>query len=196
MTVAKQKMTVEEYLSYDDGTDNRYELVDGELVLVGAESKLNAQIAMFLVACFLDIGIPHYLLSTKVELVVSSRKATTRSPDLVVLTDVLEALLDNAYRYIVESDMPAPQLVVEVVSPGVPGEQNYDRDYVEKRQEYAERGISEYWLIDPQRQVVWVLTLQAGAYHQQSFTGQTAISSPTFPNLSLTASQVLGAGRP
>jgi Uma2 family endonuclease len=29
---AEKFMTFEEYLFYDDGTDNRYELVDGELV--------------------------------------------------------------------------------------------------------------------------------------------------------------------
>jgi Uma2 family endonuclease len=32
MTIAAQKLTFEEYLAYDDGTDTRYELVDGELV--------------------------------------------------------------------------------------------------------------------------------------------------------------------
>ncbi len=70
-------------------------------------------------------------------------------------------------------------LVVEVVSPGEPGDQsNYDRDYVEKRREYAERGIPEYWLIDPERQVVLVLTLRGQSYHEQRFTGQAAIVSP------------------
>jgi Uma2 family endonuclease len=32
MTTTRKKLTFEEYLDYDDGTDNRYELVDGELV--------------------------------------------------------------------------------------------------------------------------------------------------------------------
>jgi Uma2 family endonuclease len=32
MTIATQKLTFEEYLAYHDGTDTRYELVDGELV--------------------------------------------------------------------------------------------------------------------------------------------------------------------
>lgn len=33
MTQTPVKLTFEEYLAYDDGTDNRYELVDGELVM-------------------------------------------------------------------------------------------------------------------------------------------------------------------
>ncbi|HAA32609.1 MAG TPA: hypothetical protein DCE56_38985, partial [Cyanobacteria bacterium UBA8553] len=35
MTITSQKMTLEEYLNYDDGTDTRYELVNGELVDLG-----------------------------------------------------------------------------------------------------------------------------------------------------------------
>ncbi|MGB8700783.1 MAG: hypothetical protein WCD18_15305, partial [Thermosynechococcaceae cyanobacterium] len=41
-------MSLDEYLVYDDGTDTRYEFVDGVLVEMGNESKLNVQIAMFL----------------------------------------------------------------------------------------------------------------------------------------------------
>jgi Uma2 family endonuclease len=46
--VNPKRMSLEEYLAYDDGTDTRYELVDGVLVEMGNESKLNVQIAMFL----------------------------------------------------------------------------------------------------------------------------------------------------
>ena len=100
-------MTLEEYLSYDDGTDIRYELMDGVLVEMGSESKLNTQIITFL-----QIGIPHYLLSTKAEIVVPSRKVMTRYPNLVVLTEELEALLDDRTRYIIKSDVPPPALVI------------------------------------------------------------------------------------
>ena len=42
-----QRLTFEEYLAYDDGTDTRYELVNGVLVATGAESPLNLDIAFF-----------------------------------------------------------------------------------------------------------------------------------------------------
>lgn len=32
--IAPSSLSFEEYLTFDDGTDNRYELVDGELVMV------------------------------------------------------------------------------------------------------------------------------------------------------------------
>jgi Uma2 family endonuclease len=192
---ALQFTSLEDYLAYDDGTDACYELVDGVLVEMGNESKLNIQIAMFLAFHFGTLGLPHYLISLKTELVVPSRKVTARYPDLVILTDELEALLKDEYRYIIKPEMPAPALVVEVVSPGQPGEENYDRDYVTKRREYAERGIPEYWIIDPQRQVVWVLVLQGLIYQEQQFTGTQKIVSPAFADVNLTADQVLRAGK-
>ena len=37
----KQKLTFEEYLTYEDDTDNRYELIDGELITLPPESEPN-----------------------------------------------------------------------------------------------------------------------------------------------------------
>jgi hypothetical protein len=39
-----------------------------------------------------------------------------------------------------------------------PGKENEDRDYRYKRSEYAARGIAEYWIVDPERDRVAVLT--------------------------------------
>lgn len=41
MSVAAKPMTLEDYLNYDDGTDTRYELVNGELIAMPPESTLN-----------------------------------------------------------------------------------------------------------------------------------------------------------
>ncbi|NET60170.1 MAG: hypothetical protein F6K47_29700 [Symploca sp. SIO2E6] len=48
MTYTPLKLTFEQYLEYDDGTDNRYELFDGELRLVPSESEENGWIAVWL----------------------------------------------------------------------------------------------------------------------------------------------------
>lgn len=95
---------------------------------------------------------------------------------------------------LVTLEMPAPALVIEVVSPGEPGKPNYDRDYVEKLREYAVRGIPEYWILDPKRQVAIACTLVGDRYEQQVFRGEERLVSPLFPTLGLTARQVLTAG--
>ena len=94
-------------------------------------------------------------------------------------------------RATITQDMPSPALVVEVVSPG---KVNEDRDYRYKRSEYAARGIPEYWIIDPGKEQVTLLTLIDGLYEETVFQGNSRIASATFPNLKLTAAQVLAAG--
>ena len=42
MTVTTQKITFEEFLAYDDGTDRLYELENGILIATPAESEINA----------------------------------------------------------------------------------------------------------------------------------------------------------
>jgi Uma2 family endonuclease len=49
MTVAiAKRMTFEDFLVYDDGTDILYELENGELIPIYAESDINQRIAIFL----------------------------------------------------------------------------------------------------------------------------------------------------
>jgi Uma2 family endonuclease len=189
-----RRMTLEEYLNHEDGTDTRYELVDGVLVEMGAESDLNVLIALFSLVTFSNL-VPLDRLRRGTEIETPQGMATSRYPDFLVLTEAGAMALAGASRSIVTAEMPAPALVVEVVSPGEPGEKNYDRDYIEKRREYAARGVPEYWIIDPYRQVVLVLALEGQSYRESRFTGQTAIVSPTFPNLNLTAEQLLRARR-
>lgn len=190
MTTATKYMTLEEYLAYDDGTDQRYELAAGELVEMPSESPLNVQIALFLLAHLLQF-VPINRLSNKAEIVVSGARATTQIPDLTVFTIELAAALRDAKRSIVMLDMPPPLLVVEVVSPG---KVNEDRDYRYKRSEYAARGIAEYWIVDPMREQLTVLTLVDGLYEEQVFRGNDRLISATFPPLALTVEQVLHAG--
>ncbi|MBW4478979.1 MAG: Uma2 family endonuclease [Tolypothrix brevis GSE-NOS-MK-07-07A] len=202
MTVAAaKKMTFEEFLNYDDGTDNLYELENGELIQMPLESELNRRIVMFLVAYFLQLGIPFYRLSMKTEIAVNSRMVGVRVPDLVVFSEELATVMQGATRSLILMDMPPPLLVVEVVSPN-----QESRDYRYKRSEYAARGIAEYWIVDPIAQKVTVLEWVEGFYDERVYQGESALAqlnvrgaSPTgeviassiFANLQLTAAEVL-----
>ena len=186
MTVAAQKMTFDEFLSYDDGTDNWYELENGELIAMPAESEINRRIAMFLVATLLKLGISFDRLSMKTEIAVSSTRVSVRVPDLVLFSEEGEIALEGASRSLVLLDMPPPSLVVEVVSPG-----QENRDYRYKRSEYAARGIAEYWIVDPMQQKVTVLEWVEGLYEEKVYTGDKRIASPLLKSLELTAAQVL-----
>ncbi|MEO1635866.1 MAG: Uma2 family endonuclease, partial [Cyanobacteria bacterium J06631_9] len=116
MTIAKNRlMSLAEYLDYDDGTDSRYELVDGALVEMGAEADINLVIESFLFSIFLQF-VPHYCIRKGTEIAITGTYANTRFPDLMVLTEAGVAALAGQKRSMVMFGMPAPALVVEVVS--------------------------------------------------------------------------------
>jgi Uma2 family endonuclease len=190
------RMTLEEFLAYDDGTDNRYELVDGVPVKIITESTLNTRIEGFLLDVFYRrLGVPFYLVMFKHMVEVRRSYASAREPDLIVHTEESDAAMERFAPACLKLIDPNPRIVIEVVSPGEPGTPNYDRDYEQTPIEYADRGIPEMWQIDPERKWVKVGTLVGGTYAFQTFTGKDVIISPTFPNLNLTAEKVLSAGR-
>jgi Uma2 family endonuclease len=185
MTIATQKMTLEEFLAYDDGTDNLYELENGELISMPAESDVNQRIASFLFAFFLGFGIPSYRLRIVTEVAVSGSRVSMRIPDLLVLSEDLAIEMKGTTRAIVLMDMPPPLLAIEVVSPN-----QENRDYRYKRTEYAARGIAEYWIVDPIKEQVMVLEWVEGLYEEQVFNGDNLIVSTVLGDLTLTVDQV------
>ncbi len=193
MVVAARRFTLAEYLAYDSSTDQRHELVNGELLEMPSESDLNNQIAIFLLLTLAQL-VPVHLLRRGTEIVVSGVRATSRVPDLLILTEDSAAALAGTARSIILPDMPPPLLVVEVVSPG---QENVNRDYRYKRSEYAARGIAEYWIVDPDRAQVLVLTLVDGLYEEAIYQGEDRLTSPALPALpalELTAQQAVRGG--
>jgi Uma2 family endonuclease len=186
MTVAAQNMTFEEFLNYDDGTDAWYELENGKLIVMPAESEINRRIAMFLAIYFSKLGISAERLTMKTEVATSGQRVSVRLPDLIVLSEEGATALEGASRSLVSMDMPPPSLVVEVVSPN-----QEKRDYRYKRSEYAARGIKEYWIVDPMQARVTVLEWVEGFYEEQAYQGDVQIASPLLGSLELTAAQVL-----
>ena len=187
MTAITQRLTLEEFLKDDDGAEIIYELAAGERVEMPPESTRNIQITFFLIAQFLKL-LPAKRLTNKTEIVIAP--SIIRVPDLMVLSEELEAALQVRPRSTIMLDMPPPLLVVEVASPG---KRNQDRDYRYKRSEYAVRGIIEYWIIDPEQEQVTVLMLVEGFYEEAVFRGGNRVQSQVLEALDLTAEQILRA---
>ena len=196
MTFTKTKFSsFEAYLTANvsDLPEGRCEYWDGELIPVMSESLLNEAIANYLYLVLWQMGIPIDLISPgKVNIVVSGRPRT-RFPDLTLLDDAHLVLMKSSTC--LGATMPQPRLVVEVVSPGDENSENYTRDYHDKRDQYADRGIPEYWLIDPQRSWVMVGLLVAGRYEFTTFRGNQTIGSQVLPTLDLTVARVLARGK-
>jgi Uma2 family endonuclease len=114
----------DEYLSHDDGTENLYELFNGELVELLPESGLNVEIATFLLVQFASILGSQRVRGHGLELEVRG-EPKNRYPDLTIIRDEHIQLLKK--RNTIRLSMAPPVLVVEVVSPG---DLQRDRDYI------------------------------------------------------------------
>jgi Uma2 family endonuclease len=140
----------EEYLAYNDGTDNKYELVDGELKLMPTASGLHALILVFIYD-ILRAEIDRIKQQWKVmpgTLGVRTAKNKSRIPDLLVLSQSQCQEIRKMPAAVLETP---PLLAVEIVSQGNP-----DDDYRYKRSEYTVREIPEYWIIDPEKEKISV----------------------------------------
>jgi Uma2 family endonuclease len=180
------RFTFEEYLAYDDGTDARYELVDGELVQMPPESDENLGIARKLLLELIK-HLPAEWIAWGTEIEVTGRQARCRLPDLLVHTEASKAALAGTRRATIARDMPPPALVIEVVSPG---QANRDRDYRYKRTEYAAREIAEYWIVDPETKQVTVCQWNNGLYEDSKYVNSAEIQSVIVPNFALTPAEI------
>jgi Uma2 family endonuclease len=193
-TPVNQKLTFEEYLTYNDGTDTRYELVNGELVPMSVGSGQHGAIAEFLNDAFRDEIRRLGLDWTSKQMVIGVRSPrggrwdTSRIPDIVVIPLSQWRELRNR-EAVIELNQPPPLLVVEVVS-----ESTKTADYRAKRVEYNVLDIPEYWVVDLLNNKITVFTLVEELYEPAEFAGSERIVSQTFPELELTVEQVLTSG--
>ena len=186
-SIAPEKLySFEEYLTDNDGTDRRYELVNGRLEIMNPPTIRHLLISDFirdiLKAEIAKMTVPW--LSFKESGVRTGWQKSRLSDVCVVSREQVMEVLDKSAVF-----QTPPLLVVEVVSP-----ESINRDYRYKRSEYAAVEIPEYWIVDPISNKVSVLRLDEGLYEEKVFTENQQIVSQTFPGLTLTVDQVLAAG--
>ncbi|WP_427158890.1 Uma2 family endonuclease [Aliinostoc sp. HNIBRCY26] len=186
-TTTKHLYSFEEYLAYDDGTDSRYELVNGELELIHPPTFRHLLIAEFIEISFdaeiKRLNLPWLCLR---EAGVRTGWRKSRLPDVYVIpSEQVMGFLDESA--VCQS---APLLVVEVVSPD-----SIKRDYRHKRSEYAALEVPEYWIVDPIESKITILLLSEGLYEEQEFSGSQQLVSAIFSEIQLTVEQVLAGGK-
>ena len=110
------------------------------------------------------------------------REGKFREPDLLLVTAADDPRCRN------ECWLGA-DLVAEVVSPDHP-----DRDLIDKRGDYAEAGIPEYWTASPVTGTVAVLVLSDGEYREHGvFQPGERADSPSLPGFSVDVKEMFDA---
>ncbi|MEG4345623.1 Uma2 family endonuclease [Microcoleus sp. A003_D6] len=208
MTIAIDQPIQHKPLSFDEfiaryGGDNRYELIDGEvfdLEPTGPHEEVAAFITTKICVQIDGTGLPWFVLQRGL-LRPSNIGMTAFRPDVAVVDrDELTKELFWSEESILTLGSSI-KFVAEVVS------SNWQNDYSRKVEDYAVLGIPEYWIADyaglggtqhigkPKQPTLSICTLVNGEYQIQQIRGNQTIVSLTFPDLKLTAEQVLMAGR-
>jgi Uma2 family endonuclease len=190
MVQLKQRFeSFEEYLAYDDGTENLYELFNGELIEVPPESGFNVEIATLLLVEFASKIGPRRVRGHGLELEVRG-EPRNRYPDLTVIYE--EQVDPLRRRHTLRIVMGPPMLVVEIVSPG---EVQRNRDYVAKRSQYQDLGVPEYWIVEhSQTATILILELREGVYGKtMTFSGGDELRSLQLGSLNVAAQALFDA---
>jgi len=146
MAILTQRVTFETYLAYNDGTDARYELIDGELSPMSLGTGKHTAIARFLSKTLEQQpeAVQQSWVAIPVMIGIRSPRGTrwdtVRIPDITVIANAELKSLESRQCVIVLHE-PPPLLVVEVVS-----EPTKSADYRAKWVEYAALYIPEYWI--------------------------------------------------
>jgi Uma2 family endonuclease len=106
-----------------------------------------------------------------------------RHPDLAIYLAPRPSNDSKAWRTWI------PAMVAEIVTPG-----SEDRDYGEKREEYLEFGVQEYWIFDRKREQLLVLIRNNGRWEEQIVPASGEYQTSLFPDLNFNCKPVFEAG--
>lgn len=164
---AQGEWNEEGYLWLTSSTNRLIELVDGRIEVLPMPTERHQAVLLFLYRVLFvllkQIGGKVYVAPLRLRL----PNGTFREPDLLLLLASDDPRRSNAY-------WTGADLVIEIVSPDDP-----KRDTVQKRIDYAQSGIPEYWIVNPQEETVTVLQLEGNVYTEHGVfkRGDTAISA-------------------
>ena len=159
-----------------------YELVRGVLIVAPppaiGEREPNDQLGYLLRSykdhhpqgAALDLTVPEHLIRTP-----DSR----RRADRVIWTGL---------GRIPNTRQDQPTIVIEFVSAS---KRDFQRDYLDKRDEYLRAGVLEYWIIDRFRRRMTVVQRSTGTVTEVVITEQETYSTPLLPGFELPLAQLL-----
>ena len=175
------KLTYADYVRFpDDGL--RHEIIDGEHYVTPSPATRHQRIVGNLL-----YFIRHYLESNPVGEVFGAPFDTLLSEFDVVVPDVLYLSRERAGFLTSKNLQGPPDLVIEVLSPSTKS-----RDTRLKRDLYERVGVTEYWIVDPERDVVEVHRRAGGSFEPPiGFTRPDVLSTPLLPDLKLPLDRVL-----
>ena len=178
----KVRFTYSDYCLLPD--DKRYELIDGDLYMAPAPLIRHQVILRTLLSLLWpfvrDNGLGQ-VYSSPVDVIFSNEDVF--QPDLIFIAVDREGIVTE------RACEGPPDLVIEILSPSTG-----QRDRELKRKVYANYGVKEYWLVDPENDSVQVLRLAEVDFADCGiFRSGSSLTTPLLPGLELLVSEVFTA---
>jgi Uma2 family endonuclease len=183
-------MTVTTHLTYDDfvklpDDGKRYEIIDGELFVNPAPVPRHQRIVARIVSAFDQYIETHggWAAGSPVDVVLADDRIV--EPDVIFIKD------DRASIIGPKNIQGPPHIVVEVLSDGT---RRYDE--VQKRKLYESSGVDEYWVVDPELELVKVYRATNGVFVRVAEIDTEIggdITSPLLPDFALPVAKVFAA---
>ena len=177
------KLTYEDYCAAP--ADNRYELLDGELIMVPAPNLKHQVVSGKIytpLSQFIEDQALGTLLYAPCDVLFSDNNVL--QPDLLFVSREREHLLRDGQKV-----QGPPDLVVEILSPSTA-----ERDRGSKLALYSRYGVTEYWVVDPVAETIQIHRLQGGTVvPTRSFGRGETLLSPLLPGLELHLDDIFSA---
>lgn len=150
--------TIDDIYALPDG--ERAELIDGKIYYMAPPSRTHQKISMLL-----SSEISDYIKKNSGECEVyaapfavflNGNDKDYVEPDISVICDK-NKLTDKGC-------IGAPDWIIEIVSPG-----SRQMDYYKKLFKYRNSGVREYWVVDPEREIVTVYDFEKDNMEEYSF---------------------------
>ncbi|HWN95340.1 MAG TPA: Uma2 family endonuclease [Methylomirabilota bacterium] len=168
-----KRWTYEEYYRLDD--DKRYEIIDGQLLLMAPgpdtwHQNWVGSLFLILTAHVRARQLGQVLLSP-LDVILDSENTT--QPDLIFIAKANLGIIQKRGVF------GAPDLLIEIISPS-----SVWRDRHDKRKLYGRFGVKEYWIADPANQSLEVHILKDAAYELHCCAAERgSVTSPLLPGL-------------
>ncbi len=177
------RLTYTDWLAFPNDR-YRYEVIDGDLLVTPPPAIVHQRVSREI-----EFALLTFLRANNLGEVLNAPVGVKLDDSNVVEPDLLVVLSHNAHRIGEQVITGPPDLVVEILSPGTAR-----RDLGVKRDTYAQAGVPEYWIVDPESSSIEVLALTSNAYERTGlYRASDVLLSRLLPRFNLNLGAVFPA---
>ena len=180
LLTSEKRYTKEDYERLPEGSP--YQLIGGELIMSPSPTFFHQRIAFKIASrlgAFVERNRSGAIVMAPMD--VYFNEEDIYQPDIIFLRAEQLPKIDPDDRIHL-----TPDLVIEVLSPSTAY-----HDYSHKKKIYAEHGVKEYWIVDPQDKTIEIMVNDSGIFRTEELLGVSGtVESAMFPGFSMKVEEV------